>query len=77
MYTAIKLKYRIENDTIVISFPELRKLRGRDLEIIIMVEGEIEDSTMPPRAVQNSKHIPGAAMLDEEAVREYLKARFR
>ncbi|HEX2957434.1 MAG TPA: hypothetical protein VHO70_11410 [Chitinispirillaceae bacterium] len=77
MYTAIRLKLRTENDTIVISFPELRKLRGRDLEVIIMVEGEIEDSSLPPRAVQNSKHIPGAALLDEEAVIEYLRTRFR
>jgi hypothetical protein len=77
MYTAIRLRHRPENDTIIISIPELRKLKGRDLEIIIMVEGELEDTTVPPKAIQNSSHTPGSTHLDEEAIREFLKSRFR
>jgi hypothetical protein len=77
MLTAIRIKRRTENDTLVITIPELRKLRGRELEIIIMVEGELVDSSVPPYAVQNSNHVAGAAFLDEEAVREFLKSRFR
>jgi hypothetical protein len=77
MYTAVRLQQRVQEDTIIITFPELRKLKGRELEIIIMVEGEIEDSSKPPRAVQNSPHVAGSIVLDEEAVREYLNRRLR
>ena len=59
MYTAVRLRQKVVEDKIIITFPELRKLKGRDLEIIIMVEGEIEDSSMPPRAVRNSTHVAG------------------
>lgn len=77
MFTAIRLRHRPETDTIVISIPELRKLKGREVEIIIMVEGELEDSSVPPKTVQVSSHTPGSLHLDEEAIREFLRSRFR
>ncbi|HLV30182.1 MAG TPA: hypothetical protein VKY57_01305 [Chitinispirillaceae bacterium] len=77
MHTAIKLKHKVNSDKIVISLPEIKKLIGREIEILILVEGEIEDSSCPPRALQNSPHIAGSVILDEEAVQKIMESRFR
>ncbi len=76
MHTAIKLKQKVTSDKITISIPEIAKLNGREIEIIILVEGEIEDATNPPKAIQNS-HVAGSLILDEEAMQEILNNRFR
>ena len=77
MHTAIRLKTTVTSENLVIHFPELRKLVGREIEIIVLVEGEIEDSTVPPKALQNSPHIAGSIVLDEEAVERLFNNRFK
>jgi len=77
METAIRLKKRVDSDTLTIQFPELRKLIGREVEIIILIEGEIEDSSIPPKALQNSSHVAGSSKLDEEAIQKLLENRFK
>ena len=76
MHTAIVIKQKVNSDKIVLSFPEIRKLIGREVEIIVLVEGEIEDSSVPPRALQNSGHVAGSVVLDEEAMQQILANRF-
>lgn len=76
MHTAIVLKQKVNSEKIVLSFPEIRKLIGREVEIIVLVEGEIEDSSVPPRALQNSGHVAGSVVLDEEAMKQILANRF-
>ncbi|NLP01408.1 MAG: hypothetical protein GX089_02855 [Fibrobacter sp.] len=76
MHTAIVIKQKVNSDKIVLSFPEIRKLIGREVEIIVLVEGEIEDSSVPPRALQNSGHVAGSVVLDEEAMKQILANRF-
>jgi hypothetical protein len=76
MHTAIVLKQKVNSEKIVLSFPEIRKLIGREVEIIVLVEGEIEDSSVPPRALQNSGHVAGSVVLDEEAMQQILANRF-
>lgn len=77
MHTAIKLKHKVTSDKITISLPEIKKLIGREIEILILVEGEIEDSSSPPRALQNSPHVAGSLILDEEAVQKIMENRLR
>lgn len=77
METAIRLKQKVTSDELTLSFPELRKLIGREIEIIVLVEGEIEDSSNPPKALQNSPHVAGSLILDQEAMRQLLDSRFK
>lgn len=49
---------------------------GREVEIMILVDGELEH-TAPPKGIRNSTHIAGSFVLDEEAMQEILKNRFR
>jgi pentose-5-phosphate-3-epimerase len=77
MHTAIRLKQKITSDKLVISIPEIAKLNGREVEIIILVDGELENSSIPPKAIQNSSHVAGSIVLDEEAMQELMKTRFR
>ena len=76
MQTAIRLKQRVRSEKIVISHHELKELIGKDVEIIILVNEENED-TFPPRALQNSSHVAGSFILDEEAMKQLLESRFK
>lgn len=77
MQTAIRLKQKITSDKLILSTPEISKLNGKEVEIILLVEGEIEDTSAPPKAIQNSSHVAGSIVLDEEAMQELLNSRFR
>ncbi|NLG17004.1 MAG: hypothetical protein GX556_06695 [Fibrobacter sp.] len=77
MHSAIVIKQIVNSEKIVLSFPEIKKMIGREVEIIVLVEGELEDSTVPPRALQNSGHVAGSVILDEEAMRQILENRLR
>ena len=77
MHTAIRLKQKVTSDKLVISIPEIAKLNGREVEIIILVDGELENTSIPPKAIQNSSHVAGSIVLDEEAMQELMKTRFR
>lgn len=77
MHTAIRLKQKVTSDKIVISIPEIAKLNGREVEIIILVDGELENTSTPPKAIQNSSHVAGSIVLDQEAMQELMKTRFR
>ncbi len=76
MQTAIRIKQRVRSDKLVISHPELKDLVGKDVDIIILVNEENEDA-FPPRALQNSAHVAGSLILDEEAMRQLLESRFK
>ena len=77
MHSAIVIKQIVNSEKIVLSFPEIKKMIGREVEIIVLVEGELEDSTVPPKALQNSGHVAGSVILDEEAMQQILDNRFR
>ena len=76
MQTAIRLKQRVRSEKLVISHSDLKELIGKDVDIIILVNDEKED-TFPPRALQNSTHVAGSFILDEEAMRQLLESRFK
>lgn len=76
MQTAIRLKQRVRSEKLTISHHDLKELIGKDVEIIILVDDDTEDS-LPPRALQNSAHIAGSFILDEEAMRQLLESRFK
>jgi hypothetical protein len=76
MQTAIRIKQRIKSEKLVITHSELKDLIGKDVEIIILTNDEKED-VFPPRALQNSAHVAGSFILDEEAMRQLLESRFK
>jgi hypothetical protein len=76
MQSAIRIKQRIRSEKLVISHKDLKELIGKDVEIIILANNENEES-FPPRALQNSAHVAGSFILDEEAMRQLLESRFR
>lgn len=77
MHSAIKLKHKVTSDKIVISTPDIKKLIGKEVEILILVDGDINESSSLPLALQNSPHIAGSVILDEEAVLKMMENRFR
>ncbi len=76
MQTAIRLKQKVRSDKITISHPELKEFIGKEVEIIILVNSD-NDSYFPPRALQNSTHVAGSFILDEEAMKQLLESRFK
>ncbi|KMQ50443.1 hypothetical protein CHISP_2690 [Chitinispirillum alkaliphilum] len=78
MQTAFRIKKRIDSTaSLNLNFPELELLKHREVEIIILVDGKIEDGTNPPKALQNSKHAAGSFILDKEAMEQILDNRLR
>lgn len=77
MQTAIRLKQKVTSETLTISIPEIEKLIGREVEIILLVDGHVDESAAPTKAFQNSRHIAGSFVLDEEAMQQMLSSRFR
>jgi hypothetical protein len=76
MQTAVRLKLKVTSDKIILSAPEISRMIGREVEVIILVDGEL-DQTSPPKGLKNSGHVAGSLILDEEAMQELLKNRFR
>jgi hypothetical protein len=76
MQSAIRLKQKVRSEKLVISHHDLKDLIGKDVEIIILANDENEEA-FPPRALQNSAHVAGSFILDEEAMRQLLESRFR
>ena len=76
MQTAIRLKQRVRSENLVINHHELKDLIGKDVEIIILANDDNEDA-FPPRALQNSAHVAGSFILDEDAMRQLLESRFK
>lgn len=76
MQTAIRLKQKVTSDKIVLSAPEISRMIGREVEILILVDGEL-DHPSPPKGIKNSGHVAGSLILDEEAMEELLRNRFR
>ncbi len=77
METAIRLKQKINSEKLVISIPEIKKLIGQEVEIMILVKGGIDGEGTPPKALQNSPHVAGSVILDQEAMLQMLENRFR
>ncbi len=76
MQTAIRLKQRVRSENLVINHHDLKDLIGKDVEIIILANDDNEDA-FPPRALQNSAHVAGSFILDEDAMRQLLESRFK
>lgn len=77
METAIRLKKKIDSEKITITNPEFKKLIGKEVEILILIKGDMDEEGMPPKALQNSPHVAGSLILDQEAMRQMLENRFR
>ena len=76
MQTAIRLKQHVRSENLVITHHELKDLIGKDVEIIILSNDDDEEP-LPPRALQNSAHVAGSFILDEDAMRQLLDSRFK
>jgi len=77
METAIRLKQKINSEKLVISSPEIKRLIGQEVEILILVKDSVDEDGTPPKALQNSPHIAGSLILDQEAMQQMLESRFR
>ncbi|MDG5814842.1 hypothetical protein QA601_07130 [Chitinispirillales bacterium ANBcel5] len=77
MQTAIRIKKKIESKTLRLDFPEIDKLMDREVEIIILVDGKLRDDSTPHQAVQNSTHVAGSTVLDQEAIEQILQNRLK
>jgi hypothetical protein len=77
MEKAIRLKQKINSEKIVISSPEIKRLIGQEVEILILVKDSVDEDGTPPKALQNSPHIAGSLILDQEAMQQMLESRFR
>jgi hypothetical protein len=76
MNSAIRIKQKIHNDRLVIAIPELKKLIGKEIEILLLIEEDGEDTT-PPKGLQNSPHVAGSIILDQEAMDGILGSRYK
>ena len=76
MQTALRLKQRVRSEKMVINHKDLKELIGKEVDIIILTNDESEES-FPPRALQNSSHVAGSFILDEEAMKQLLESRFK
>lgn len=76
MQTAIRLKQYIKSEKVMITHPELKELIGKEVEIIILANND-NDESISPQALQNSSHIAGSYILDEEAMKQLLESRFK
>lgn len=77
METAIRLKHKVTSDKVTLSVPELKKFIGNEVEILILLKGELQEEGTPPKALQNSSHVAGSVILDQEAMLQILENRFR
>lgn len=77
MDTAIRIKQKINSEKLTISNPEFKKLIGKEVEILILIKGDSDDERTPPKALQNSPHVAGSIVLDQEAMRQMMENRFR
>jgi len=44
---------------------------------MVLVDGIIDDGSEPPKGIQNSPHVAGSYVLDQEALQQLLDNRFR
>ena len=78
MQTAIRLKKKIHSKKdLTLNFPELEQLVDQEVEIIILVNGKLRDDSVPPDALQNSNHVAGSFILDQEAMQQILDNRLK
>ncbi|MFP4163205.1 MAG: hypothetical protein ACLFQB_04225 [Chitinispirillaceae bacterium] len=77
MQTALRVTKKVDSNKLTLDMPELEMLIGREVEIVILVDGMIDDGSEPPKGVQNSTHVAGSYVLDEEAVQRFMSNRFK
>ncbi len=78
MQTAFRMKKRIDSSSCIkLDFPELELIKNREVEIIILVDGKVEDGSTPSKAMQNSKHTAGSFILDKDAMQQILDNRLK
>lgn len=75
--TTFKIKKVIDSENFQINLPELSKFLGKEAEILIILEGNEEVVENPSPTVQNSKHVAGSVILDEEAILKIFENRFK
>ncbi len=77
MHTALRITRTVDSNKLTLEFPELELLMGREVEILILVNGMIDDGSEPPKGIQNSPHVAGSYVLDEEAMQQFMANRFK
>ncbi len=77
MQTALRLKKTVCSKSVTLELPEFEQLLGKEIEIIVLVDGTIDDGSEPPKGIQNSPHVAGSYILDEEALQQLLDNRFK
>ena len=76
-HSAFRIRKTIDSTRIIIDEPQLENLIGKEVEIIILVEGDVNEGKKPSKSLQNSNHVAGSIILDEEAVKEMIQNRFK
>ncbi|MDR0306061.1 MAG: hypothetical protein LBI42_04395 [Chitinispirillales bacterium] len=77
MHTTFRMKTIVNSPKLEIEMPGLELLAGREVEIIIIADGVIEDGSKPPQGMLNSHHTAGSIILDDEALRHILADRLK
>jgi len=72
MHTAFRVKTTVRSQKLEIEIPELELILGREVEIIILTKGTVEDGSKPSEGRKNSSHTAGSIILDDEALRYIL-----
>ncbi|MCL2690084.1 MAG: hypothetical protein FWE57_09610 [Chitinispirillia bacterium] len=77
MHTAFRVKTAVHSSKLEIDVPGLELLLGREVEVLIIANGIVEDGSKPSEGRQNSSHAAGSIILDDEALRYILSDRQR
>ncbi|MDR2727499.1 MAG: hypothetical protein LBB56_00050 [Chitinispirillales bacterium] len=72
MHTAFRVKATVNSSKLEIDIPELELISGREVEVIILAKGIVDDGSKPSEGRQNSSHVAGSIILDDEALRQIL-----
>ena len=77
MHTTFRVKATVRSSKLEIEIPELELVSGREVEVIIIADGIVEDGSKPSESRQNSSHVAGSIILDDEALHHILGNRMR
>lgn len=72
MHTAFRVKATVNSSKLEIDIPELELISGKEVEVIILANGIVDDGSKPSEGRQNSSHVAGSIILDDEALRQIL-----
>ena len=75
IHTAFRVKTVVNSSKLEIEVPGLELILGREVEVIIIANGIVDDGSKPSEGRQNSPHVAGSIVLDDEALSYILAER--